>query len=287
MKRYCISGILFLVSFSLAYGSCKNLSAEEKRVFCGTNTHKKLFGKMSKRYDELVKNLESFAVRSIEDEQADFIKTYSYSCGTSNGLEQIRLCGRKRIEERIKVLAFRLANPVKVKAPSEPKLPFAKYCSENLKKQTSEGKLLRHFQSYLNAKSCKEMDDKRLGITRFSFSLIKGQDIEVNSLIPFSYLTNLRKLVLPYGSKFGDLTPISNLTLLTELSVSASKISSIESIRGLKNLEDLGIRTTFVKDIATVFKLPRLLELDVRNLSVNKKTIAKFKVASPHTKVYD
>ena len=92
-------------------------------------------------------------------------------------------------------------------------------------------------------------------------------------LHPFSRLAKLRKLYLngQYGHKFGfhDLSPLSSLTGLQQLSVSSTRVSDLSPLSSLTKLQQLSISSSLVKDLTSLSSLTELQLLQVSETHVN------------------
>ena len=96
-------------------------------------------------------------------------------------------------------------------------------------------------------------------------SLVQLQitDHAVSDLSPLSGLASLRRLYAGRGSLLADVSPLANLTGLTDLRVANSNISDLTPLAGLTSLRHLEVGQNAVADISALAGLTSLTELNI------------------------
>ena len=96
-------------------------------------------------------------------------------------------------------------------------------------------------------------------------SLVQLQitDHAVSDLSPLSGLASLRRLYAGSGSVLADVSPLANLTGLTDLGVANSNISDLTPLAGLTSLRHLEVGQNAVSDISALAGLTSLTELNI------------------------
>ena len=81
---------------------------------------------------------------------------------------------------------------------------------------------------------------------------------EISNITGIEHATNLQTFVL-WGNSFGDLTPLTNLTALTEIRIGDCRnISDVTPLRNLTNLTKLGLQGNNISDVSALSGLVNL-----------------------------
>ena len=109
------------------------------------------------------------------------------------------------------------------------------------------------------------------GLTVLELSGIPTPTLDLSSSIldlsPLSNLTSLTELELVFNS-IVDISPLSGLTNLTELGLVFNSIVDISPLSGLTNLTELGLSSNLIVDISPLSGLTNLTELYLQNNSI-------------------
>jgi uncharacterized protein YecT (DUF1311 family) len=170
------------------------------------------------------------------------------------------------------------SGPPSRKAP----VTFNEFCERALHSRTPDGATLDLLEQFLGVDGCPQLKERLADLTDFSPNgQLQSPAHNLSSLAAFAYAPKLRRIDLPYGTPISDLTPLSNLTELTHLWLSASKVKDLTPLAGLKKLQFLDVRTSKVTDISPIMDLPTLTEVDLRNLRLPKTQRVAFKAKHP------
>ena len=105
-----------------------------------------------------------------------------------------------------------------------------------------------------------------LGVDFVNNVLVNSNDI--SNLSPLSNLTNLTELRLG-GNSITDVSALSNLTNLTDLSLSSNSITDVSALSSLTNLTRLVLGGNSISDISALSNLTNLTELILAGNSIS------------------
>ncbi len=86
---------------------------------------------------------------------------------------------------------------------------------------------------------------------------------KLDTLAPFAKMPHLRKLDLRFSAAIKDLTPLSNLTDLEELTIWGTDVTDLTPVKDLPKLRRLDAKMTKVSDLRPVAEMKNLVALDV------------------------
>ncbi|MCM1060271.1 MAG: leucine-rich repeat domain-containing protein [Eubacterium sp.] len=110
---------------------------------------------------------------------------------------------------------------------------------------------------------------KRLTLNNLTELIIEGRDCKINDINAISNFTNLTKFHILINNQISDISILSDLTNLEELTIIGGKISDISALENLNNLKCLDLNRNQIRDISVISKLMKLEELDLSNNKIN------------------
>jgi hypothetical protein len=162
--------------------------------------------------------------------------------------------------------------------PKKASLSFKDFCQRALHSRTADGATLDVLERLFEVSGCPQLEERLGGLTDFKpEGLLMSAAGNISSLAALAYAPKLRRIYLPYGTPVSDLAPLVNLTELTDLHLSASKVRDLTPLAGLKKLEVLDVRTSKLRDISPIMDLPNLKDVDLRHLRLPKSQRDAFK----------
>lgn len=96
----------------------------------------------------------------------------------------------------------------------------------------------------------------------------------ISDLTPVSELTSLTEIVLHSAFQLEDLTPLSSRENLRHLQIFASNVSDLASLRELANLTYVEVTGSEVQDLTPLASLPHLTQLNVGGNQITDHCIA-------------
>ena len=98
---------------------------------------------------------------------------------------------------------------------------------------------------------------------------LKTSDSRIEDLTGLEHATHLTELSLTGTNQFGNITPLANLTALTDLHFSISKVSDLSPLAGLTALTRLDIRYSPISDLSPLAGLTALTMLYFESTNIS------------------